>query len=118
MKERRIHKRIEKSYRVQYGPLSCLTCPDKIRDGTLYNISAGGLSFLSSEFFPQGTQLHVCVRVTGWQTTETGIEKTDDPNAEAVLKTIVEVTRITAEQDGNSYRIAAKFLGRVATTEG
>lgn len=118
MKERRSHRRIEKSYCIEYGPLNCLIYPDQIMTGTLYNISAGGLLFSSSEFFPKGTQLHVRVRIAGWQITEKGIEKTENQSAEAVLRTIVEVMRITAEPNGTSYRIAAKFLGRVTPTGG
>ncbi|MCX8044189.1 MAG: PilZ domain-containing protein [Desulfobacterota bacterium] len=118
MQERRRFRRIAKAYHMTYGSLNTLVHPDEMKSGTLHNIGAGGISFSAADCFPPGTHLVVTLKVNGWKNAGNGIKQSDDPHASALLKTIVEVVRVAAEATGSSYRIAAKFLGRVTHNAG
>lgn len=113
MLDRRTHKRLEKKYRIEYGPLTALMHPEELKSSTLVNLSAEGVQFTGDVSFPAGTQLFVKIYVTGWSDEQGEIVPVDDQHAEVLLKTIAEVLRVDFDSTNKKYLVAAKLLGRV-----
>lgn len=115
MDNRRKHTRLDKQYRLEYGPFTSVISQDTLKPGTLLNLSGGGVLFTADEPFSTGTHLFVKVYVTGWAQELGAIIKVDNPKSELLLKTIVEVIRSDFDNENNQYLIGAKFLGQVHT---
>ena len=115
MNNRREHKRLEKEYRLEYGPFSSLIDQDSLRTSILKNLSGGGISFCSEDAPPVGSQLFIKIFVQGWKQGDGKIEKTSDDKSEAVLKIIAEVLHVDSDEEHDCFWIGAKFLGQVKT---
>jgi hypothetical protein len=117
MNDRRTRNRLEKQYRIEYGPLAALLRSSELKTGTLINLSAAGVQFSSDASFPAGAQLFIKIYVTGWRDENGTVRKVDEQHAELLLKTIAEVLRVDADAAAGTYRVAAKFLGQVTTED-
>ena len=113
MQEKRHHKRLEKEYRVEYGPFSALINQDQLTQTTLRNLGSGGVLFCADEDLPVGTQLLVRIHIAGWRQKAGEAEKTVDQKDELLLKAIAEVLHVTFDESSSRFLVGAQFLGQV-----
>lgn len=115
MKEnnRRKYNRLEKEYRLEYGPLSELVEPENLKASVLKNLSGGGILFCADEPHPVGSQLFLKIYVAGWSQCQGKVEKVSNQDSELLLKVIAEVLHVDSDPKNKCFWIGAKFLGQL-----
>ena len=107
--------RLDKDYRVEYGPFPLRGRDDELKPSLIKNIGGGGLMFHSAEPIPVGRQIILKIHLTGWRQDGDEIVESETGDAEVLLTAIAEVNRSEFNPDGGYYTIGAEFLGRVLT---
>jgi len=113
MSERRKHRRLEKGYRLEYGPFESMATRESLKASALKNLSGGGVLFHAGESFPAGTQLFLKIYIEGWCQGDCGSVRVSRDNAELLLKAIAEVLHVVWDTESDSYLVGARFSGSV-----
>ncbi|MCP4714798.1 MAG: hypothetical protein GY868_06745 [Deltaproteobacteria bacterium] len=110
--DRRQARRLEKTYRLEYGPFSAMLDHSKLRISALNNMGKGGLMFAAEEGYPVGSQLFLRIFIPGWCRSGDVVEQSSD-NSEMLLQAVAEVRRVEFDRHADAYIIGAKFSGQV-----
>lgn len=112
--ERRQYERLGKEIDLRFGPWQDVTDIGLERRGSLLDISAGGLRFLTREPVAIASQLLLVLAFPGWHDDQLDWVQARDPATIGVLKVIGMVVRCLAStlEPGN-YEVAVCFCGRV-----
>ena len=105
--------RVATDYRVEYGPFPLLGEAGELKTSVIKNIGGGGLMFPAPEPIEVGRQLVVRIYLTGWRRDGDDVVESSDPNDEAPVTAMAEVTRLDRFPDEERWAVAVKFLGRI-----
>jgi len=113
MDERRKYTRLEKLYRIEYGPFETLVNKETLKTSTLVNLSGGGALFCSEDAYAAGSQLFLKIYIAGWCHDEGELIKIEEKGRELTLKVVAEVVRSEFDESRQCHLIGTKFLGQV-----
>jgi len=112
--ERRRHERVHKEIDLRFGPWEEVTDVAMDRQGSLLDIGAGGLRFLTREPVEIATQLLLVLEFPGWRDDPGDWVQSPDRPAIGVLKVIGMVVRcLPSSLEPGKYEVAVCFCGRV-----
>ncbi len=112
MDDRREHARLEKVYRLEYGPFSSVVNHEDMKTGAVKNLSGGGILFAADEKFSLGAQLFLKIYISGWSQDDGEFVQVSNAESELLLMTLAEVLRVDDESSGE-YLTGARFIGQV-----
>lgn len=114
--ERRRHERVGKEIDLRFGIWRDVTDIALERQGSLLDISAGGLRFLTREPVEIASQLLMVLAFPGWRDDLLDWAQAENPAAIGVLKVIGMVVRcLDSSLAPGNYEVAVCFCGRVRT---
>lgn len=112
--ERRRHERVNKGIDLHFGSWQDVTDVAIDRQGSLIDIGAGGLRFLTAEPVEISSQILLVLEFPGWRDDLRDWVQAPDQSAIGVLKVIGMVVRcLPSTLAPNNHEVAVCFCGRV-----
>ncbi len=111
--DRRLHPRLYRCFVMRYGVLDDISAPAVDRQGSLLDISGGGLRFSCTDEIESSSQLLIEIDIPGWRVVDGDWMHTGNDSDIGRLRVVGQVVWIRDDDAGRHCEVGIRFTGQI-----